>query len=56
MLLIVQRPTETERLWTDELLDSPHAALDKAERVRGMFNAIADRYEALFREEWPGTR
>lgn len=32
-------------VWTRELLDSPHNAPDKAQRVRRMFNAIAPRYE-----------
>ena len=33
-----------EQLWTDDLLESPHEAADKAGRVRRMFNAIAPRY------------
>jgi demethylmenaquinone methyltransferase/2-methoxy-6-polyprenyl-1,4-benzoquinol methylase len=34
-------------LWSDELLSAPHQAPDKADRVRGMFNAIAPRYELV---------
>lgn len=37
----------SDKLWTPELLNAPHQAADKAERVRGMFNAIADRYELV---------
>ncbi len=36
-----------ERVWTDELLESPHETADKAGRVRRMFNAIAPRYELV---------
>ncbi|MCO6437497.1 MAG: bifunctional demethylmenaquinone methyltransferase/2-methoxy-6-polyprenyl-1,4-benzoquinol methylase UbiE [Phycisphaerae bacterium] len=41
--------TETERVWTDQLLTDPHAVQDKRERVRTMFNAIAPRYELVNR-------
>ncbi len=33
-----------EPIWDGELLAAPHAAVDKAGRVRRMFNAIAPRY------------
>ena len=36
-----------EPLWTPDLLQEPHAAADKAGRVRRMFNAIAPRYELV---------
>jgi demethylmenaquinone methyltransferase/2-methoxy-6-polyprenyl-1,4-benzoquinol methylase len=36
-----------ERIWTDDLLGSPHGAPDKSSRVRRMFNAIAPRYELI---------
>lgn len=36
-----------EPAWTSELLDAPHDVPDKASRVRGMFNAIAPRYELV---------
>lgn len=39
--------TGNRRVWTDELLDEPHRAPDKADRVRRMFNAIAPRYEMV---------
>lgn len=39
--------TDSEKLWSGELLDSPHNTKDKALRVRGMFNAIAGRYELV---------
>lgn len=35
----------SQPIWNDELLQSPHEVADKAERVRCMFNSIADRYE-----------
>lgn len=35
--------------WTPELLESPHDAPDKADRVRAMFNEIAPRYELVNR-------
>ncbi len=34
-------------VWSPEALKSPHAAVDKASRVRRMFNAIAPRYELV---------
>lgn len=34
-------------VWTPDLLKTPHAAPDKAGRVRRMFNAIAPRYELV---------
>ncbi|MBI4718989.1 MAG: bifunctional demethylmenaquinone methyltransferase/2-methoxy-6-polyprenyl-1,4-benzoquinol methylase UbiE [Planctomycetes bacterium] len=34
-------------VWTEELLDVPHEAADKAGRVRRMFDAIAPRYELV---------
>jgi demethylmenaquinone methyltransferase/2-methoxy-6-polyprenyl-1,4-benzoquinol methylase len=36
-------------VWTDELLESPHEAADKAGRVRRMFDAIAPTYERVNR-------
>ncbi len=36
-----------DRVWTQELLQSPHQTADKASRVRKMFNAIAPRYELV---------
>lgn len=44
--MIVQTVFE-ERIWTDDLLGSPHGAPDKSSRVRRMFNAIAPRYELI---------
>ncbi|MDO8630381.1 MAG: class I SAM-dependent methyltransferase, partial [Phycisphaerales bacterium] len=44
--MIAQTVSE-ERIWTDELLGSPHGAPDKSSRVRRMFNAIAPRYELI---------
>lgn len=35
------------RVWTSDLLESPHDVADKAGRVRRMFNAIAPRYERV---------
>ncbi len=35
--------------WTAERLSNPHAAPDKADRVRAMFNAIAPSYERVNR-------
>jgi demethylmenaquinone methyltransferase/2-methoxy-6-polyprenyl-1,4-benzoquinol methylase len=43
----LDRHSHTDKLWTRELLRSPHATDDKADRVRGMFNAIAERYELV---------
>lgn len=39
--------SRSQPLWTDELLDAPHDAPDKARRVRRMFNAIAPRYALI---------
>jgi demethylmenaquinone methyltransferase / 2-methoxy-6-polyprenyl-1,4-benzoquinol methylase len=39
----------SETGWTNDLLESPHDAPDKARRVRSMFNAIAPRYELVNR-------
>jgi demethylmenaquinone methyltransferase/2-methoxy-6-polyprenyl-1,4-benzoquinol methylase len=38
-------PTETGAVWTRENLSDPHAAPDKPERVRRMFDAIAPTYD-----------
>lgn len=38
-----------ERLWDRDRLDEPHRQPDKAERVRGMFDAIAPTYELINR-------
>jgi len=35
------------QLWNTESLAAPHAAADKASRIRRMFNAIAPRYELV---------
>ncbi|MHC5110871.1 MAG: ubiquinone/menaquinone biosynthesis methyltransferase [Planctomycetota bacterium] len=43
---IMESPTERKG-WTDEMLENPHHAPDKARRVRDMFNAIAPRYELV---------
>lgn len=37
----------TDPVWTPELLESPHDASDKAQRVRRMFDAIAPRYDLV---------
>lgn len=34
-----------EPAWTDQTLADPHAAVDKAQRVRAMFTAVARRYD-----------
>lgn len=39
--------SDARQLWPEELLQHPHDAPDKASRVRGMFNAIAPRYELV---------
>lgn len=38
-----------QAMWTEASLAAPHAAVDKARRVRGMFNAIAGTYERINR-------
>ncbi len=36
-----------EQVWSEPLLQAPHEASDKAQRVRRMFDAIAPRYELV---------
>lgn len=43
-------PMATDKpAWSKPLLRSPHKVADKAQRVRGMFNEIAPRYELVNR-------
>lgn len=43
----IRHMTASSKVWSTESLAAPHEAIDKASRVRRMFNAIAPRYELI---------